>query len=471
MKNLFRRKEKKTANIGANMLPDIKAISLSPDEMAELLETSPEMLRTFEERYQKNAIDVADPHDLFAVNSRQAAGKVDRTGTCPESIIQRIVDGLLGQCEVLHVTEDLIQEERYEVPFKPVTQEELMGIAEPARPWLTEELMKKDLNGDTASTLLYMYKKWKEEGNRTAYHMFRQGLDILDLDGITYEMLGMNPTSMGNWLPQVAAANLAAGKPFRIPDTRILRVPITMLQLTRQPYEAMNGTTLSIVDRVCHKVFQLDDSKPYFIKTGTYSSKFDFRNCLVTSGKEVQELGEYLLYIHSQALMAAGPLSQPSIYGMSTTNEWCVREYVEPVKELPRIYKGLPLRTEFRMFIDFDAAVPVIGQAPYWDPDTMKSKFAKKKDIHDEHDWLTYSAAEKQLMAEYERRLPDVMERCIRLARNCDGLHGQYSVDIMANGDDLWLIDMAVAENSAFYERVPPALRNPMEEEWLPRLA
>lgn len=469
MKNPF--KKNKPGKMAQDILMDPGRISLSPDEMAELLETSPDVLRAFEERYQKNAIDVTDPHDLFGMNSRQAAGKMDRSGTCPEDIIKRIVDGLLNQCQVLHVTEDLIQEERYDLPFKPVTREEVMAIPEASRPWLTDELMKKDMDAPTAPSLLYMYKKWKEEGNATAYHMFRQGLDILDLDGITYKMLDMNPTSMGNWLPQVASANLAAGKPFRIPETRILRVPITMLQLTRQPYEAMNGTTLSIVDKVCHKAFQLDDSRSYFIKTGTYSSKFDFRNCLVTSEKEVQELGEYLLYIHSQALMAAGPLARPSVYGMSTTNEWCVREYVEPVEERPRIYKGLPLRTEFRMFIDFDAAVPVIGQAPYWDPDTMKFNFARRKDIHDEHDWLTYSAAEKHLMAEYERRLPEVTRRCIRLARNCDGLHGQYSVDIMANGDDLWLIDMAVAENSAFYDRVPPALRNPMEEEWLPRLA
>lgn len=42
-------------------------------------------------------------------------------------------------------------------------------------------------------------------------------------------------------------------------------------------------------------------------------------------------------------------------------------------------------------------------------------------------------------------------------------------LDIMQNGDDFWFIDMAVAENSAFYrETVPPALRNPMEENWLP---
>ena len=48
----------------------------------------------------------------------------------------------------------------------------------------------------------------------------------------------------------------------------------------------------------------------------------------------------------------AGPLCQPSIYGMQTTVEWAVREYIEPKEKLPEIYCGLPLRLEMRVFID-----------------------------------------------------------------------------------------------------------------------
>lgn len=41
----------------------------------------------------------------------------------------------------------------------------------------------------------------------------------------------------------------------------------------------------------------------------------------------------------------------------------------------------------------------------------------------------------------------------------------------MQSGDTLWLIDMALAENSAFYdETVPRELRAPSEENWLPVL-
>lgn len=40
----------------------------------------------------------------------------------------------------------------------------------------------------------------------------------------------------------------------------------------------------------------------------------------------------------------------------------------------------------------------------------------------------------------------------------------------MQNGEDFWFIDMALAENSAFYECVPECLRKPVEENWLPKI-
>ena len=50
------------------------------------------------------------------------------------------------------------------------------------------------------------------------------------------------------------------------------------------------------------------------------------------------------------------------------------------------------------------------------------------------------------------------------------GSYGQWSVEIMQNGKDFYIIDMAIAENSAFYDNVPKSLRNPKEENWLPKI-
>ena len=53
----------------------------------------------------------------------------------------------------------------------------------------------------------------------------------------------------------------------------------------------------------------------------------------------------------------AGPLSFPCIYGVSTTNEWVVREFIPDKEGNPCIYHGLPLHTEYRVFVDCVAAL------------------------------------------------------------------------------------------------------------------
>jgi hypothetical protein len=219
-------------------------------------------------------------------------------------------------------------------------------------------------------------------------------------------------------------------------------------------------------------VFELNTDNEYFVKTGTYSSKFDFRNCRVAGDKEVRELGEYLLFIHSQAVRMADPLNNVSIYGVSTTNEWVVREFIPDDGTDPTIYHGLPLRTEYRAFVDFDTDT-VLGIHPYWDPEVMKNRFdrAADSDIDAAHDAVTYRMNENRLKKSYDANKDRVVSHLENVIKDVN-LEGQWSVDIMQNGDDFWLIDMAVAENSAFYEEtVPERLRHPMEENWLPDLS
>ena len=446
------------------------------EDLCRLLKTSPEAYAKFQESYETNALDWQDENDLFGSNAKQVSGGLEHLTSCPPATIDRIVCGLIEGTRLMTVGKNGISIETLRAPrdATPVTKEELMAIPEEDRPWLTAEMMKCDIPDSSGPALAWFWKQYLDEKDpvkkKAFYDHFRQGLDILDLDGLTYEMIGTNPCSMGHWLPQVARAAAKTGF-FKIPETKIILVPITLLQLTRQPYKALNGATLKIVDGYCHEVFGLDDTKSYFIKTGTFSSKFDFRNCLVTGEKEVRELGEYLLFIHYQALMAASPLTKPCTYGMSTTNEWVVREYVAPSEEPPRIYKGLPLRTEYRCFVDFDKKT-VMAVAPYWDPKTMKRKFARacRENPHDLHDMGTYAAYEDVLMGRFKAYRTTVADKCLELVRNTEGLSGQWSVDVMQDGDDFWLIDMAPAHMSALREYVPEGMLEVPEENWLPEI-
>lgn len=470
-----------------NLKVQNKKKSLTKDDIAELLQLKPELLDEFERAYEKHALSTID-NEFFGINSKQASmlKEVNSEGSDIDTsdIEHRIVNELLAQTQVYSYDKNngVKIENALALPSGTplVTNEEINELPINIRPELTGTLMKVDINEKSYPHLLYLYKESIEQKDKRkaqqAYHMFRQGLDILDLDNITYEIIGTNPNSMGFWFPALVEAERSLIERdgqcfFKLPSTKIVKVPITLLQLTRNEYMGLTKTTLNIVDKWAYKAFELDENTDYFIKTGTYSSKFDFRNAKVTGTKEVRELGEYLLFIHHQALMMAGPLTQPSIYGVSTTNEWVVREYIDDCEGNPTIYKGLPLHTEYRIFIDCDTD-EVIGISPYWEPETMKNRFSNGSDAdspHMMHDYVIYKAHEKTLMCRYEDNKERIVEEVNKLVKELS-LQGQWSLDIMQNGEDFWVIDMAIAENSAFYNCVPVEKRKPIKENWIPKI-
>lgn len=454
------------------------------DEIAAYLRTSPEALEAFEAAYRKSALtDDFDSDNLFDMNSRQASAIARTQEDLPAfdeeglaDVMAAIVSELLAQTSVLSVTDGVVSREGpWPLPegHVPVGNDDLLRFPTSVRPQLTGELMRVDVGQVSGELLLSHYMRSQdpslgERERKTHYNMFRQGLDILDLDRLTYAMLGTNPNSMGKWLPAVARAVAAHGF-FHIPDTRVATVPMTLLQLSRLDYMSLTPATLGIVDGWAHEAFALDDGRDYFIKTGTYSSKYDFRNARVSGEREVRELGEYLLFIQSQACEMAGPLSRPSIYGMSTTNEWVVRQFIEDSEHNPTIYKGLSLHTEYRVFIDCDAD-EVIGISPYWEPSVMTKRFGHATDSdspHNRHDYVIYKAHELLLMERYEQNRETVLAHVGEMLPDLD-LTGQWSLDVMQNEDEFWVIDMATADTSALSECVPAGRLRKSEENWLP---
>lgn len=465
-----------------NFLKGKNPTTIDKEEIAKLLSTNKEALEEFERTYAFYALNQEELSDnFFEVNSRQVAAIKSHSQSVDspqlDGIKTRIVNELLHECSTWKFDgqKTTINSNLGNKVKNPVTNEELSALPKEIRPQLTGNLMKVDIISPSHIVILENYKNFLNEKNpkkrEIFYNMFRQGLDILDLDEITRRIIATNKNSMGYWLPQIVDSTLNQGE-LKIPKTTIVKVPTTMLQLTRCEYAELTRPTLDIVDEFCRQAFELDESKEYFIKTGIYSSKFDFRNAHVFDPKEVREIGEYLLFIHYQALQMASPLTRPSIYGVSTTDEWVVREYIKDVEDNPCIYKGLPLHTEYRVFVDFDTK-EVIGMSPYWEPNTMKQRFGHKDDAnspHNIHDYTIYSMYEPLLMKRYEENKDRVKQYVENLVANNDNLNGQWAIDIMQNGNDFWLIDMAIAENSAFYECVPKSLRKKSKENWLPTL-
>ena len=442
------------------------------DMVAELLRVDRTILEQFEKAYEKAVL--RDEAGMVR-NAKQASAAVrNRDFAMPAKeagladLIERIVEELLEGTVVLEVKDwqcRLIHPEYRSVT--PVTNAEIMSLPESLRPQLTGSLLKKDVNGGGFEDVLIFYDKARKEKNakkRTRMKMsFLQGVSILDLDPVIYQILGMNRNSMSHWLPAIATAAWKHGF-FKIPETRIALVPMPLLQLSRLEYMEMTTTTMKIVDLWAMRAFGLSTEKDYFIKTGVFSSKFDFRNAKVTAGKEVTELGEYLLFIQYQTTEMGGSVhwdgkglySAPVVIGPALTNEWVVREFIHDTEGNTTIYHGLPLHTEYRVFVDFDTD-EIIGISPYWRPDIMKERFSDRKDAETPdmvHDYVTYTAQEPDLMRRYEENKDTVMTGIQALLADVD-LTGQWSVDVMQNGNDFWIIDMALASQSALSDCVP----------------
>lgn len=441
------------------------------EELAEFLGADAKELGKFNQSYQNFLLkEETDASKMFSVPAKQAKPeREDEQGEGGE-IARRIIDELKTLTEVWEIKDGICERRPAATELalgEAVSSDEVKQLPEGQHPMCTGKYSTTDMNAPAGVFILSYYKKWKETGDTGWYKMFRQGLDILDIDPLVYAMLDQNPNSMSHWLPQFCAAVKESGCGLKIPDTVIAKIPMTLLQLTRIDYERLNQATRNIINTYCMEVFYLDISKDYFVKTGTFSSKFDFRNAHVTGAEEVRTLGEYLVYIQDQAVYAAGPLSSPSVYGMSTTTEWVVRDYIQPVQECQTIYKGLPLRTEYRVFVDFDTR-EVIGISPYWEEKLMEKRFSEKRDGHDVHDYVAFETEKLRLRTRYEENKEKVVQAVAEMAACCEGMTGQWSVDIMQNGSDFWLIDAAIAQQSALFDCVPGEKKKAYRENWLP---
>ena len=69
-----------------------------------------------------------------------------------------------------------------------------------------------------------------------------------------------------------------------------------------------------------------------------------------------------------------------------------------------------------------------------------------------------YKQNKELVVREVEKILPNIQ------------LTGQWSLDIMQNGDDFYLIDMALAENSALNSCIPKGILRKEPENWIPQI-
>lgn len=268
-------------------------------------------------------------------------------------------------------------------------------------------------------------------------NLLSRTLSVSDLTEDLYIRFGENKNSMYNWIREVEYAINKSNTELISPITKVYRLPIELAQFIRLEYHEVTEEDKSLFNQIIFDNFGLEDGKTYFIKTGVFSSKFQFANAKCS---EPREMGEYFQVINNFAMQI----------GAGQSIDLVVREYIDDVEGNPTIYNGMPLRTEFRAFVDFDSN-EIIGIVPYWNPLVMKRALSAGLSDSMQQDYMTYMRHEYKLMDEYNEYLPRVRKAVNELLPKVN-LSGQYSIDVMKNGDDLYVIDLALMSESALTE-------------------
>lgn len=189
--------------------------------------------------------------------------------------------------------------------------------------------------------------------------------------------------------------------------------------------------------------FELEPNGEYFIKTGNFSSKFEFRNAHLL---EPLEIGDYFSVINNFAMQV----------GAGLTNDVVVREWIADPEQHDTIYSGMPLRTEFRAFIDCDRK-QLIDIVPYWNPIVMKNVLSQQgqfcADI--QKDYQTYLKNQDRLTNEFNQWHNQIRKDLQPVIDKLQ-LDGCWSLDIMKSGTDFYIIDMADMRDSALTDLIAP---------------
>ena len=245
----------------------------------------------------------------------------------------------------------------------------------------------------------------------------------------SYARAQRNPNRLSAWYPAIKDL-------FRTPETAI--VPITLdeykwLRSDDYKQDAINDFTYTLIKRLEDQDFNLN--RDLFIKTGSFSNKFRFDTCHVTNP---HTLGEHALDVFYGGMLCSCP----------ETTEFAVREFIHNDNDnRGSIYNGMPLNTEFRLFYDFDTHEHIIT-CNYWDTNTMLNAGG----ISDSERRVLEDTL-PQIEADFAKLTPVLEADALPKLAQVQGLTGMWSVDFMHDGNDFWLIDMALAEQSYFYDK------------------
>ena len=262
----------------------------------------------------------------------------------------------------------------------------------------------------------------------------------------TDKYAGLRPTperdalnSIAHWFPKIENCGLPVPKTLVFPVPREL-IPALYMENGMDDYAAIDA----FVEGTVRPAVKAAGIGLFFLKNGSYSHKFDAGTACLP---QPAMMTNAVINIMQGAMERCG-------FQYDGTDVLAVRERIGyDRRATPCIYSGLPFRTEYRVFYDFDDKKPVFI-VDYWDRDYVRPN------LYDMTDKIVFDAHYPVVRGRYEAHRDAVLRSVSDAMSRVDGLHGPWSVDVMEDErGTFWLIDMAVAEMSAYWECRPGAPR------------
>lgn len=247
-----------------------------------------------------------------------------------------------------------------------------------------------------------------------------------------------NPNNFSYWFPKLKE-NLK-GEAFILPKTLIVDLPAEFVGCTLEEEEGDFDKLMNWIIRtqLTEKV-QQEFGNECFLKNGCYSGKFQFnKTCYI---KDISAKSIYNHWKH---------IEEDSLCLDTCGNfEMIFREYIRAHCSLGKMYDGMPIRPELRVFYNFDNH-KILYSVNYWDWD-----YCSKSLLDEDYDALEKASRDLQFVFANRH---EFIENLLEFALQKVPLTGQWSIDVMIEGSNFYIIDMALARQSAYWN--PKLIRN-----------
>ena len=245
-----------------------------------------------------------------------------------------------------------------------------------------------------------------------------------------YNDIASNPNNFSKWFKEIENCGIT------VPKTLIIQVPenISHAFFMDKPSENRKLISEWIKETVLPAVKDKHIHYNLFIKNGTFSNKFNFATCKTTMN--IDKLTSSIIDVNYQAICL----------GADGFTELVIREFIDyDISKTACIYNGMPLRPEQRVFYDFDKH-EVLYSVNYWDYDYCHDEIARNKT-----DKIVYETVYPEILAEYEKNKSMIEQLVSEKMDNITSLSGIWSIDIMQANNQIYLIDMAIGCQSAYW--------------------